>query len=81
MSIGAAAVAPAFHCIAIDGFWTMYYELSLDWILLMAVVYLSGALIYAYRVPERYFPGKCDIWVCFVNTHAHENNIELKVLL
>lgn len=36
-------------------------------IALMAFLYLFGALIYATRVPERYFPGKCDILF-----HSHQ---------
>ncbi|PIO52523.1 hypothetical protein TELCIR_26171 [Teladorsagia circumcincta] len=28
----------------------------------MAFLYLLGALLYATRTPERFFPGKCDIW-------------------
>lgn len=26
----------------------------------MALLYLFGALLYATRTPERYFPGRCD---------------------
>jgi adiponectin receptor len=29
------------------------------------LLYILGALFYALRVPERWFPGKCDIWVGF----------------
>ena len=29
----------------------------------MGVLYIIGAIMYATRVPERWFPGKCDIWV------------------
>jgi adiponectin receptor len=31
----------------------------------MGALYIIGAAIYALRVPERFFPGKCDIWVSF----------------
>ena len=30
---------------------------------LMAVFYLSGAIFYVARVPERFYPGSFDIWV------------------
>lgn len=35
----------------------------------MGLLYILGALFYALRIPERWFPGKCDIWVCitFIN--------------
>lgn len=36
---------------------------SLGWLILMGALYILGALLYAGRIPERYFPGKCDIWV------------------
>lgn len=32
------------------------------WLLSMALLYLVGALLYATRTPERFFPGKFDIW-------------------
>jgi len=31
----------------------------------MGCLYILGALFYALRVPERFFPGKFDIWVSF----------------
>ncbi|KHJ79841.1 hypothetical protein OESDEN_20499 [Oesophagostomum dentatum] len=30
--------------------------------LLMGGMYIGGATIYATRIPERWFPGKCDLW-------------------
>lgn len=30
--------------------------------LIMGALYLTGALLYATRIPERFLPGKCDIW-------------------
>ena len=37
-------------------------EVSLHYTLIMGLLYLTGALLYATRMPERFFPGKCDIW-------------------
>ncbi|MFH4974844.1 hypothetical protein AB6A40_001553 [Gnathostoma spinigerum] len=34
---------------------------SVYWLFVMAFLYLLGALLYATRTPERFFPGKCDI--------------------
>ena len=28
----------------------------------MGGLYLTGAFLYAARIPERWLPGKCDIW-------------------
>lgn len=63
MSIGISATIPALHCIYLEGFWTVFYEMSLNWIILVGIVYCSGAFIYVCRFPERFFPGQCDIWV------------------
>ncbi|XP_015788614.1 adiponectin receptor protein [Tetranychus urticae] len=30
-------------------------------------IYFTGALVYALKVPERFFPGKCDLWF-----HSHQ---------
>ncbi|KAK2725344.1 hypothetical protein QYM36_001704 [Artemia franciscana] len=35
---------------------------SLGWIILMGVLYIGGAVLYTLRIPERFYPGKCDIW-------------------
>jgi len=32
----------------------------------MGCLYILGALFYALRVPERFFPGKFDIWVSII---------------
>lgn len=29
---------------------------------LQGLIYVVGALLYAVRIPERFFPGKCDYW-------------------
>ena len=31
--------------------------------MIMGLMYVTGAAIYASRVPERWFPGVFDIWV------------------
>lgn len=36
---------------------------QMGWFILMGAMYITGAGLYAARIPERYFPGKCDIWV------------------
>ncbi|KAH8359177.1 hypothetical protein KR093_004925 [Drosophila rubida] len=42
--------------------------------LISGLLYILGALLYALRVPERWFPGKFDIWVRFY-WHLARNNI------
>jgi len=54
---------PSIHVIIVKGLRTAVENYALGWLALMATLYISGALIYAFRVPERLCPGKFDIWV------------------
>ena len=63
IALGLSGVIPALHFVITDGFYHAVNYASLGWLSLMAVLYIVGALIYAFRVPERIFPGKFDIWV------------------
>lgn len=36
-------------------------------LLTMGALYLTGTMLYAFRIPERYLPGRCDIW-----WHSHQ---------
>lgn len=62
IALGLSGVIPALHFVITDGFYHAVNYASLGWLSLMAVLYIVGALIYAFRVPERIFPGKFDIW-------------------
>lgn len=62
IALGLSGVIPAFHYVITDGFWHAVNKAALGWLVLMAVLYISGAVIYAARIPERIFPGKFDIW-------------------
>lgn len=56
-------VLPTAHYIITDGVRSLFEDNAFHWLLLMAFLYLLGAVLYATRTPERFFPGKCDIWV------------------
>ena len=69
MSFGLSGIIPGIH-------WIIWHEgaswlfessirSSLQCLLLMGFLYVCGALLYASRIPERFFPGKCDYWVCW----------------
>lgn len=60
---GLSGVIPAVHYLVVKGFFQAVYHASFGWLCLMGALYLLGAAFYALRVPERFFPGKCDIWV------------------
>lgn len=63
VAFGLSGVIPALHFILMDGFWNAVNNASLGWLVLMAILYITGAVIYAARIPERLYPGKFDIWV------------------
>lgn len=64
---GLSGVVPALHYLFTEGFLSAVYEASFGWLCLMGALYILGALFYALRVPERWFPGKCDILF-----HSHQ---------
>lgn len=66
-TFGCSGIIPAIHYLIVNGWFQAIYEGSFGWLFLMAALYLSGATIYALRVPERFFPGKFDIWF-----HSHQ---------
>lgn len=62
MAFGLSGVVPAVHYIIMEGLLSKISQHSIGWLVLMGILYILGAIIYALRVPERWFPGKCDIW-------------------
>lgn len=62
IGLGLSGIIPAMHYVITDGFYHAINCASLGWLALMALLYISGAIIYAVRIPERLFPGKFDIW-------------------
>ncbi|GMS96093.1 hypothetical protein PENTCL1PPCAC_18268 [Pristionchus entomophagus] len=62
VAMGLSSIVPAFHLLVVDGVHWMMEHTSLGWLLLMGALYLTGATVYATRIPERCFPGKCDLW-------------------
>jgi adiponectin receptor len=58
-----SGVIPAVHYALAKGWFHAISKASLGWLILMGSLYILGAIVYAWRIPERWFPGKCDIWV------------------
>lgn len=46
-----------------EGWIKALNQASLGWLILMGLLYIIGTMFYALRIPERFFPGKFDIWV------------------
>lgn len=66
-SVGALGAVPLWHAVVLHGLDHVQRSLALDWLLLMGLGYLSGALLYGLRLPERFLPGKFDLLL-----HGHQ---------
>ncbi|KAI0720700.1 HlyIII-domain-containing protein [Cerioporus squamosus] len=58
--LGLCGVIPTLHALVTHGFYTACYEMGFGWLLLSATCYITGALLYANRIPERFSPGTFD---------------------
>jgi adiponectin receptor len=68
MAFGLSGIIPGVHWVFTqDWFLSVSLRISFGCLCLMAVLYITGALVYAMRIPERWFPGKCDVWF-----HSHQ---------
>ena len=73
---------PAMHYVVTDGFDDPVNVAALGWLILMAVLYITGAVIYAVRIPERIWPGKFDIWVIIIFFFFYQmNKLHLRLKL
>lgn len=67
---GISGIIPGFHWLILN-FDQLSTETALRFsfyrLLFMGLLYIVGTMLYAFRIPERYFPGKCDIW-----WHSHQ---------
>ncbi|KAK9874277.1 hypothetical protein WA026_002629 [Henosepilachna vigintioctopunctata] len=67
MTFGLSGIVPTIHFGMVEGWFNMVFQKALGWMILMALLYIIGATLYALRVPERFYPGKFDIWL-----HSHQ---------
>ncbi|XP_065573859.1 adiponectin receptor protein-like [Artemia franciscana] len=61
VSFGVTGVIPCVHTAIAIGWSNSIYQTSLGWLLLMGLLYIVGATLHTFRMPERFFPGQCDI--------------------
>ncbi|KJE96688.1 adiponectin receptor protein 1 [Capsaspora owczarzaki ATCC 30864] len=61
LSFGVSGIVPGIHCIVVSGFMFQVEAAGIGYMLLMGALYITGAVLYAARIPERFFPGKCDL--------------------
>ncbi|CEL51619.1 ADIPOR-like receptor SPBC12C2,09c OS=Schizosaccharomyces pombe (strain 972 / ATCC 24843) GN=SPBC12C2.09c PE=3 SV=1 [Rhizoctonia solani AG-1 IB] len=60
LALGLTAIVPVLHGLRLYGFSRLRQEMGLLWLLGSGVLYVTGALIYASRMPERWHPGRFD---------------------
>lgn len=60
--LGFTPTVPGVHVLVKYGIKSPNVNLWIFWIILVAFCYLLGAALYMCRIPERFLPGKCDIW-------------------
>ncbi|KAI8846524.1 hemolysin-III related-domain-containing protein [Chytridium lagenaria] len=65
--LGVSAVVPLGHMCLVFGVEWARRGMSLVCLVVMGIMYVVGAGIYASRIPERWFPGMFDIW-----GHSHQ---------
>ncbi|TNN12633.1 Adiponectin receptor protein isoform 1 [Schistosoma japonicum] len=63
IALGLSGVIPSVHSTIINGFWPSVNYCSFGWLVLMGILYITGASIYSARVPERCFRGRFDLWL------------------
>jgi len=61
ITLGLSGLVPTLHYSVIQGVVQAVTAGGVGWLLLMGAIFILGACLYAFRVPERFFPGKCDI--------------------
>ena len=62
-SFGYSGFIPASHLIAGYSLALPYRQAAGRQVSLMCFLYSANAVMYTTRIPERFFRGKCDIWV------------------
>ncbi|OMJ24536.1 Adiponectin receptor protein [Smittium culicis] len=62
-----SGIIPFVHSLISFGLSYTYKALQIQYLTPMALFYIAGALIYGARIPERWFPGKFDIYF-----HSHQ---------
>ena len=63
LALGCSGIIPIIHMMAIYGIQRGSQQGAVGWLIVMGLCYIIGAILYALRVPERFFPGKCNLVV------------------
>jgi len=61
IALGLGGVVPVIHGTFTSGVAALIDEIGLIWLCLSGALYIAGALTYAARIPEKWYPGRFDI--------------------
>ncbi|KAI8999742.1 hemolysin-III related-domain-containing protein [Gaertneriomyces semiglobifer] len=67
IALGLSGTLPFLHSLYLHGYSVTTTATSASNLFLMGFLYILGAVIYASRVPERWYPGSFDYW-----GHSHQ---------
>jgi len=62
IALGFGGIIPVTHGLFTAGFKRLSDEMGLVWVLLSGFLYVTGAVVYAARFPERVSPGTFDVF-------------------
>jgi len=62
LTMGLSAVIPGVHYAVLYGWQIALQRASLGWMILMGCIYVTGTMMYMLQIPERFCPGKFDLW-------------------
>lgn len=62
VAMGGSSVVPVLHGLRLYGWADLEVRMGLSWMLAEGALYVTGAGLYAARVPEKWAPGRFDIW-------------------
>ncbi|XP_065647016.1 adiponectin receptor protein 1 isoform X3 [Hydra vulgaris] len=61
LALGCSGVIPVGHMLVKYGSKQALEQAAIGWLSIMGLCYIVGAILYALRIPERFFPGKCNL--------------------
>ncbi|KAG7387169.1 Adiponectin receptor protein 2 [Phytophthora boehmeriae] len=62
LGLGFFGVVPVGHLVWHFGLFDPHVTVMIGPLMLMGLLYTSGAIIYATKFPERFYPGRFDLW-------------------
>ncbi|KAF2718855.1 HlyIII-domain-containing protein [Polychaeton citri CBS 116435] len=62
VAMGLMAIFPSIHGLLLYGLAQLELRIGFSWLVTQGVLYITGAAIYAARIPERWKPGQFDLF-------------------